>query len=213
MNYRHWIFDLDGTLVDSFNPYFTVLSRILAEHGLGLEESEKRRCIGLPAKDYLETKLAAEHVKHALLRLSEQSNRDAAMVRPFPGIEDVLHHLSRSGRTISIWTSRDLVSTELVLKHTGLDKLISIIQSGTCVVQKKPQPEGIQRIADHHSATPAEMVMIGDHDMDMRGGRGFGVQSVRASWHGVWSEDKCALADRQFYDVASFKRWVLEVTR
>lgn len=211
--YKHWVFDLDGTLVDSFNPYFKILSRILADHGVSLEEAEKRRCIGLPAKDYLETKIPREHVKPALLRLSEQSNRDAADIRPFAGIEDVLHHLARSGRTISIWTSRDLVSTQLVLKHTGLEKIVSIVQSGTCVVQKKPQPEGIQRIAAHHAATPAQMVMIGDHDMDMRGGRGYGIHSVRASWHGVWADDKCALADRQFHDVADFKKWVFETTR
>lgn len=206
--YQHWVFDLDGTLVDSFSPYFRILERVLAEQGLELPENERRTCIGVSPQDYLATRLPEPLIRPALKAISESSLRDAEGIRPFPGIEDSLRRLSASGRTISIWTSRDAHSARLVLRHSGLEKYVSALMSGTCVKERKPHAEGIIRLAELHSGRPENMVMVGDHDLDVRGGRGFGAHTVRASWHGAWNEKPCSLSHNQFFSVRDFESWL-----
>lgn len=210
---QHWVFDLDGTLVDSFPHYFAALERIFADRGkiFPATGEARREAISTMPSQIFKKYLGEEEVESALAQLMIRSENDSARVIPFEGAADLLAELSERGKKISVWTSRDLRSARLVLDHSGLGKYASMLVSGNCVKRHKPDPEGLTMLANHHKQPLSEFVMIGDHEMDMQAGISAGVPSYRASWHGHWDAGPCSIATKQFYSLRELRDFSLSL--
>ena len=202
---KYWVFDLDGTLTDSFAPYFSTVEHYL---GTSLSREEKKTFIGMHPSQIFHSRLSSDEATHALKILKEKSQKDAASIPLFSEMYAICSWLNQNGRRISVWTSRDLDSAKLVLKETGISQFIDHIISGDCVVQRKPHPEGLTRIQSLFSCESHEMVMVGDHDHDMEAAKAMGVLSIRASWHTHWDHNICHHAHKQFYTTSDFQAWV-----
>lgn len=206
---KHWVFDLDGTLVDSFHHYFVSLEEIFEGHGARFAPELRHAALTQPLVEFFEEKLGRDAVAPALQLLREKSNRDAESIRAFQALEETIRQLVARGSKVAVWTNRDLESASLILKHSGLEKYSELCVSGTCVVRRKPETEGLVRIIDHFGCAPGEVTMVGDHEHDVTAAKQVGARAVRASWHGYWREDDCTHADFQFRDAEEFRRWAL----
>jgi phosphoglycolate phosphatase-like HAD superfamily hydrolase len=80
--------------------------------------------------------------------------------------------------------------------------------SGSCVVESKPHPEGLQKIANHFDCEPESMVMVGDFDSDMLGAQAFGIKAIRVLWHNAVPVKKCEIANWQFHRVTDMQTWI-----
>ena len=205
---KHWVFDLDGTLVDSFTPYFNVLTEVCRAHGKDFVASDRQVALHAPTEVFLTERIGAENVATGMKVLRQRNIQDATTIQVFPHLKESLEHLRRQGKTISVLTNRDRESAEELLKQTGLQTFISILVGGTCVSRPKPEVEGLLKIAEFHRAQKSELVMIGDHDMDVEVGKKGGAHSIRASWHGHWEISPCKDADQQFFSSSQFYDWV-----
>lgn len=205
---RHWIFDLDGTLVDSFSHYFELLQEIFDARRMRFGPELRLAALSDPLPLFFQRHLGRAAVDSALEELQARSQSDAALVKPFAGVPELLAKLRSSGSRVGVWTNRDLVSASLILKHSGLDAFAEICVSGTCVTRRKPHPEGLSRIIGHFESDPAQITMVGDHSHDVEAAKAVGARAVRASWHGYWAMERCPHADAQFDDFADFERWV-----
>jgi HAD superfamily hydrolase (TIGR01549 family) len=205
---KYWVFDLDGTLVDSFAPYFEALDHLFALVGkkFGPHLWEAALTDHLPV--FFERHLGPEQVESALNELQSRSNSDAARISIFEGLEAMINHLISKNCRVAIWTNRDRESAEMILEATGLGKKTELLVSGTCVKNRKPDSEGLLRVIEHFGCEPAQVTMIGDHVYDVAAAKREGSRAVRASWHGYWNVPPCDVADLQFYDVKSFQSWV-----
>ena len=143
---KHWAFDLDGTLVDSFGHYFDALRGIFSDHGAEFAPDQRLPALTESVIPFLTRHLGPARVDTALQKLQAVSNADAEKIRPFDGVVDLISHLRGNGSQIAVWTNRDLESTRLILKHSGLDPLVDLCVSGSCVENRKPDPEGLTRI-------------------------------------------------------------------
>ncbi len=206
MNY--WAFDLDGTLVDSFSHYFKVLGTIFNDHGSQFLDEHRHPALTQQLPEFFEQHLGKQAVTPAFDKLTKVSYQDAVDVRPFEGITSTIERLVSSGAKVAVWTNRDLVSAELILKHTRLRRLAEICISGTCVEARKPSPEGLLKISSRFGCPARDLIVVGDHDYDIQGAKAVGARSVRASWHNYWNIDRCMQADAQFYSVPEFATWV-----
>ena len=204
---KHWVFDLDGTLVDSFAPYFTALKEICLRHGKDFSIADQQMSLSAPSPVFLANRIGPENVDMGMEFLNKKNISDAQTIRLFPHVNEALVHLKKRGKTISVLTNRDFESAEQLLKTTGIHPLVSILVGGTCVSRPKPDTEGLFKIAKFHQALPKELVMIGDHDMDVHVGKNGGAHAIRASWHGHWEINKCAVADQQFFSTREFLSW------
>lgn len=198
---RHWVFDLDGTLVDSFQYYLNILERVFAGYGVSLTEEDIKLCFGQPADKFLASKLSPSEVRAALTVLRDQSVADSREIEAFAGIKDLLLHLQQSGKKIAVWTSRDGASADMVLKNTGLGQYIDFCVTGTCVTQHKPDPEGLHMIATKFSCELSDLIVVGDHDFDVKAAKSTGAYAVRASWHRFDPPLTCTYADELFMNV------------
>jgi HAD superfamily hydrolase (TIGR01509 family) len=208
-----WIFDLDGTLTDSFPVFFRSMREIFAAHGKSISDEELRIALGSSMPAFFTRHLGAEHVRASIEELRRLSVLYVNDVRAYDGIHACLDSLRENGREIAVWTARDRDSTQHVLRAAGLEGYAREVVTGCCVSRGKPDPEGARIVLDRLQRTPRETLMIGDHLHDVSAARAAGMYGVRASWNPYWEREACGVADRQFFTVGDFAGFVREATR
>jgi len=204
----HWVFDLDGTLVDSFSQYHEALGEVFAAYDVGLTKADFEQCLHVTARQFLHDKLGPENVKKAYTQLTDISLRDTHKVSAFKGIDSLLKSLQAKGVELSLWTNRDRGTADEVLRHLNLQSFFSTSVTGTCVTNVKPHPEGLHKILEHFGCGPEDIVMVGDHDIDMRAAKSGGVRAIRVSWASAQLVPRCQLADDHFHRVDDLHGWI-----
>jgi pyrophosphatase PpaX len=179
---RTWLFDFDGTLVDS-----VALIRASMRHTtrtvLGIEPSDEvlMAGVGRPLVDQMREldpdradELVATYRAHNLAH-------HADLLRPYPGIDAMLAGLRGRGDPVAIVTSKMRDAVELGLRHVPLGAFDAIV---TCedTERHKPDPAPVMRCLELLGADPAGAVYVGDAPYDVRAGRGAGVATAAAMW-------------------------------
>jgi HAD superfamily hydrolase (TIGR01549 family) len=202
---KYWVFDLDGTLIDSFAAYFRILEELI---GTKLTPQTKREYIGIHPTKILSSHLSETETAQALKVLQKRSEQDASSIVAFEAILPMLQLLKENECSMSVWTSRDLKSATAILNNLDLAKYFDYVISGECVLERKPHPEGLLRIQELYQCSAAKMVMVGDHVHDMEAAQTAKVLSVRASWHGQWDDGACSVSNKQFKCDRLFHDWI-----
>jgi HAD superfamily hydrolase (TIGR01549 family) len=202
-----WVFDLDGTLVDSCPAYFQTLRNLFDSYKVQYNDQDILRSLTMHSSKYLPLYIPTQHLQMAQVELQMQSEKNSAKVQAYEGIHSSLATLQKNGARMAVWTGRDLVSALMILKNTGLESYFDLCVSGTCVVNHKPHPEGLHRIIEYWNCKPESVVMVGDHDVDMVGAKETNVYSVRVSW-GDAQPTECKLANKRFYKTSEFSNWL-----
>ena len=204
---QHWVFDLDGTLVDSFDYFLKFVKIEFEKNSLEFTDAIGMEGLGTPALTFLAKYLGEPIASSALTRLRQQSLIDSQQIRPFPGILVHLEQLKANGCQIAVWTSRDRQTTDLVLKYSGLAPFMDTVVTACCVKRHKPHPDGMQKILDFFKCAPVNVTMVGDHDVDVQAAKATGVRGLRASWHRHLPKSQCGIADGVVTDVAHLSSW------
>jgi beta-phosphoglucomutase-like phosphatase (HAD superfamily) len=124
----HFLFDLDGTLMDSDALHHAAFNTILSRWGRSVDVDYYKTHImgasnamifdhlfpGMPASEY--QPLAEEKEQLFRSQLDQQ-------VAPTPGIERLLDHIARIGGRTAVVTNAPRANAELMLKATGLTAL------------------------------------------------------------------------------------------
>ncbi len=210
---RYWIFDLDGTLVDSFHYYFLALDNLLQKEGLALTQDLKREALREHPAKFLAKYLSADHLPFALDSLVALSRSDAEIIKAYDHMLDCLELLKSQEAKVAIWTSRPMESSKIIINSSGLAPYIDFHLSGDCVSKPKPDSEGLLNIAKLFECNPSEIYMVGDHEHDMLAAKNAGAKGIRASWHGHWQEAECVLGDEQFHCSKEFVQWLSNILK
>ncbi len=179
---KYWIFDFDGTLVDTDGLFYQCLEYTLKPFEVEVQpdfmEQIRHKHPHRIFEDLLppsQSKIAMERLKRAGAELSEG-------IEAFPGIKEVLTTIENNKGRLAIWTGRDGESTRRILTRLGLVERFETIITGTCVETNKPGHDGLLTIKDFFRAKPHEMVMVGDHHHDISPANDLGLHSVHARW-------------------------------
>lgn len=208
---KYWVFDLDGTLVDSRTVHFQILEKVFAHFEVPFGPADHQEVLKINAKtlpQYFASKLGTQNVQSATDLFDQLTGEAVKTIQPFDGITDLLTALQSRDLKLAVWTARDLKTTKEILKSTGLEDYFSICISATCVEQAKPHPEGLQIVANHFDSKATDMVMVGDFDSDMLGAQAFGTKAIRVLWHPAVVQKKCEIAHWQFQRVSELADWV-----
>lgn len=179
LRYRAVVFDLDGTLVDSMPMVLRGYAHALAPYlGPLTHEEILPRLGGPPQRFFEETISDPSHSAAALARLVDYFHEHWDLIQPFPGAADLLEHLQKSGVKVGIWTGRDRVSTEQILRHHGLAGFVAEMVCGDDLPSHKPDPEGLRTVLARLGVPAADALFAGDSDVDLLGGVDAGVQTI-----------------------------------
>lgn len=206
---RHWIFDLDGTLVDSLPSYTRVLGEVIEEFGVTLSHEDREQIRHLILPKFLERVLKPNQIEPAYKKVIAINLARQAEIPTFSGIDELLGFLRSKGCVLSVFTAREKVTAQGILKETGLHQYFSRLVTRDCVAKCKPHPDGIHQILTESKTRPETAVMIGDHCMDMQSAKSAGIKGISVSWDGGPSHAK-DLADHHFTNVSELRAWAAE---
>ena len=204
----HFIFDFDGTLVDTDGLFSKCLSHALEPFDVKVSknfmEEIRHKHPHRIFEDLLPRKLADE----AMERMRTIGKNLSQRINAFDGIEDTLESLANRNIQLSIWTGRDGESAQRILKNIGLNHYFDKIVSGTCVPVNKPGLDGLQTLASHYKVKHDRFVMVGDHHHDIEPANEVGAISVLAKWKPIPQLLPADLSpDHEFDCVHRFRDW------
>lgn len=198
------IFDMDGVLVDSSEAHFQAWHRLGLQEGKPFTRELFQLTFGMHNQQIVPMWMEQEVDQVELDRLAdwkESTYRELvpALMRPIPGVIDLLEALHQEGVTMAVGSSGPLPNIQLVLKQLNIAHYFSALSTGEDVRHGKPDPEVFLVAARRLGRPPARCVVLEDAPQGVeaarRGGMAvLGITSSRAE------ED--LLADRV---VASFE--------
>ena len=213
-----FIFDLDGTLVDSVYQHVLAWREALEETGWELAVWRIHRRIGMSGgliADALSRETGHQVTPEQAARLQQRHvdafARQSAQVRPLPGARDLLKHLSAIGVPWAIATSGRMATAESAIRMLDVPH-DAVIVTRDQVRYAKPNPDLFLAAAERLRVDITEAVVVGDSVWDLlaaRRARGLGVGLLS----GGYGEDEleAAGAFRVYQDPADLLHHLHEI--
>jgi pyrophosphatase PpaX len=196
-----YLFDLDGTLLDSLELILDSYRHTLTVHrGVAPADEVWIAGIGTPLRKQLEPFVEnAEELERFVDTYREHNfAHHDAMIRSFPGIRDVVESIKSDGKGLGIVTSKARKGTAKGLKIGGLEGLFDVIVAADDVEKHKPDPTPVLKALDLLNADAEHTVFIGDSPHDMAAGRSAAVLIAAALW-GPFDRDTLALHSPDYW--------------
>ena len=172
------IFDLDGTIVDTWEEIKITFEMVFAKKGIPLDYIKLRMAIGLPLNKVIEKLIGQEDIK-----LMQEIRQTFLALYPrrikmFDGMREILNIPVKK----AILTSKGEMGTIRDLKYLGIVDKFSIIITADRIKHKKPDPEGIYTILKKTCEKKENVFMIGDTEVDILSAKNAGVNSIAVAW-------------------------------
>lgn len=182
--YAGYIFDCDGTLVDSMPLHYRAWTASFRHHGAPFEWSEERFYAGAGVPDReivagLNTEhgcaLDADAVHETKL---EWFVRHLHELTPVAAVAEIVRELHGRGEKISVATGSDLSLVEPELRHVGLRDYFEIIVTPADVRRGKPAPDMFLLAAERMGVDPADCLVFEDGKAGLQAADAAGMASV-----------------------------------
>jgi HAD superfamily hydrolase (TIGR01549 family) len=172
-----FLFDLDGTLVDSVYQHVLAWREALETDGIRLAVWRIHRQIGMSGGLFVNALLretghtvSTEEAERLQQLHGEALKRYASQVRPLPGAEELLSYLTKAGVPWAIATSGRLENASLSLRLLGIDANVPII-TRDMVRHAKPDPDLFLAAADKLGVAVSDSIVVGDSIWDLLAAR------------------------------------------
>jgi len=214
-----FLFDLDGTLVDSVYQHVLAWHEALEAEGIALSVWRIHRRIGMSGGLFTnmllrETGLAIEPERIERLRQlhAQAYNRRSGQIRPLPGARELLAYLTEAGLPWAIATSGRIETAGPVLRNLGVDPDTVPVITRDKVKYAKPDPDLFLAAADALGQPIESACVVGDSIWDMLAARRAGALGV-GLLSGGYGEDELvrASAYRVYQDPADLLNHIDEV--
>ncbi len=167
-HYQGVLLDLDGTLIDAFQPIIAAMRQTLAEFGLEpMSDEAIKRHTG--RGDCSMTALFGEQKEAAVARFIEI--HDLTYLRDMhamPGAEALLRYLRRRGIPIAVVTSKGQHRAEAQIEALGWQQYFAAVVGKMDGRASKPSPEPLLAACDAMACSAEQVLMIGDGEADMK---------------------------------------------
>lgn len=187
MSGRAFLFDMDGTLVDSLADIGGSMNRVLRD--LGLPEhpiDDYRLMVGEGAGSLVARALPAgrEALRDdALARYRAHYAIDmVAASRPYPGIVALLERLVARGDRVGVVTNKPQAPAMAIADALFAPGLFGVVVGEREGVPRKPHAAPALLAAEALGARASECVFVGDTSVDILTARAAGMRSVGVLW-------------------------------
>lgn len=217
-NVPAFLFDLDGTLVDSVYQHVVAWRAALEATGIDLSVWRIHRRIGMSGGLFVNAllretgrSLTVEETARLQSVHAETYTSLVSQVRPLPGARELLTHLSARGVPWAIATSSRADTARPTLAMLGIPEGTPIVTRDQ-VAHAKPDPDLFLAAAERLGAEIADSVVVGDSVWDLlaaRRARALGIGLLSGGYG--QDELESAGAYRVYEDPAGLLRHLDEV--
>ena len=171
-----YLFDVDGTLVDSAPDICAAVQSVLHSRGrcdvpddvlrsyIGKHLDDTWRDLGFPEPEWAPMLLEYRQI---------YAGRGHKLTRPYEGAAEGLARLNSARKSTA--TTKGTPTTRIVLEMFGMIGHFDHVQ-GTDGFPAKPEPDVIFKSLEVFGADPRDVLMVGDAESDMAAGRAAGVK-------------------------------------
>lgn len=193
---RTYLFDLDGTLLDSIELILTSFHHTSRIHlGRELPDAYWLAGVGTPLRTALGRVAQSDEQLDAMMDTYRDYNLEHhdAMAKPYPGAIELVKDLHEQGAKLAVVTSKLSTGANRGIRLLGLDDQLPVRVCSDDVTHGKPHPEPVLTALQALDSSPAETFFIGDSDHDIQSGNAAGVETVAVTW-GPFAREKLEAA-------------------
>jgi len=216
-NKKLFIFDLDGTLVDTapdFKNSINYMLNELNESEVSLEEI--RNWVGYGARELIRRTVVDKNIPHDEQRIEEMlkifllhytHNIDDDSVL-FNNVRNVLEFLKDNGIKLAVCTNKMERLSNILLEKLNVLHMFDYLVGGDSLSKSKPDPFPLLNICEKLNTEISDSIMIGDSVTDLNAGKGAGMPVVLVSYGYTDNKDIYNKADLVINDFSQLKELV-----
>lgn len=180
---KHFIWDFDGTLFDTYPIIIRNLRSALQEFGFDADPVEMMGLMldTIPAaRNHYADRFGID--REALAEVYQKYHLQATAqleAQPMAGVCRFLDAVLERGGRHYVFTNRKVTETQAYLcKYGLLEYFTQIVGPETPGFAWKPAPDAIYLLLEQYGLNPEETVMVGDREIDLGSGRNAGVGTM-----------------------------------
>ena len=187
--YHTYIFDLDGTLLNTLDDLVAATNYALQTHGMKQRTlDEVRRFVGNGVRRLIEravptgtSKDDCEAVVATFQSYYLQHSLDRT--RPYDGIPEMLAILRERGCRLAVVSNKFDAATKALCRHFFPDIIeVAIGEHEAEGIRKKPSPDTVIEALRQLNVTRENAVYVGDSEVDVLTAQNSGLPCISALW-------------------------------
>jgi phosphoglycolate phosphatase len=189
MMYKVYIFDLDGTLLDTLTDLAASTNYALREHGMPEHSvDDVRRFVGNGVRKLMERAVpdgADNPLFDEAFATFRQHYMEHALdtTRPYDGVTEMLATLKSRGCSIAVVSNKMMAATQELCQHFFPDTVeVAIGEHEAEGIRKKPAPDTVYAALSALGVTKDHAVYVGDSDVDIATARHAGLPCISVLW-------------------------------
>ncbi|MEE6146321.1 HAD family hydrolase [Bacillus cereus] len=179
--YDIYIFDFDGTIIDSKELMKKSLENCVKQYNDGYRIDYKLffSLMGDSLENIFEkmglpTDLAKGYREYSVNNVKE--------VKLFPQVVHFIQYLYQMKKKIILFTGKDRARTMELLRIFKLQKYFNMIITPDDLTYPKPHPEGVQIVLDKYKINNNKAILIGDGRYDILAAKGANIHAMYVDW-------------------------------
>lgn len=181
-----FIFDLDGTLLNSLDDLKNSLNTVLRQYNLPVHTSKDyQQFVGNGMKVLVDRAIPENHPQRdEILKdfLTEYGQRYYENSRPYDGIIEMLKTLNKKNVPFSICTNKKQEYTDEIVKRFFCEIDFMEVVGDQFDGLHKPNPFYPLKIAEKMKTDPKDMYFVGDSDVDIKTALNAKMKPIGVSW-------------------------------
>ncbi len=187
--YSTYIFDLDGTLLDTIQDLATSVNYALSQCRMPERTlDEVRRFVGNGVR-LLMIRAVPDGEDNPRFQeafdifRSHYLEHSLDTTAPYPGIMDMLERLKANGKRMAVVSNKfDTATKELIRHFFGNLIEVAIGENEAAGVRKKPAPDTVNEALRQLGVGKEDAVYVGDSDVDIQTARNSGLPCISVLW-------------------------------
>ena len=189
MNYQTFIFDLDGTLLDTLGDLAASVNHALRAHGMPEHTiDDVRRFVGNGVRLLMERAVPDgadnpdfEATFATFRQYYMQHSLDTT--RPYEGIPETLQALKARGCQLAVVSNKMMAATQSLIRHFFPDTIsVAIGEHEAEGIRKKPAPDTVLAALRQLGVGEEGAVYVGDSDVDIETAHNSGLPCISVLW-------------------------------
>ena len=192
-----YVFDLDGTLLDTLQDLANSVNYALRQHGMPEHSIDDiRRFVGNGVRLLME-RAVPDGARNPQFEAAFATFRQYYMqhsldtTRPYDGIPELIHELKNRGCQMAVVSNKMMAATQELVHHFFPDIPVAIGEHEAAGIRKKPAPDTVfealrQLGIIHHPSSiihqTSDIVYVGDSDVDIETARNSGLPCISVLW-------------------------------
>jgi len=189
MTYQTFIFDLDGTLLDTLDDLTASCNYALKEHEMPVRSREEvRQFVGNGVRRLIERAVpagtSAQQIEEVLSSFRQHYLLHGLdKTQPYEGIPEMLCELKARGCRLAVVSNKFYKATQDLIAHFFGDTIqVAIGEHEAEGIRKKPAPDTVFEALRQLNAEKEGAVYIGDSDVDLETAKNCGIPCISVLW-------------------------------